>query len=288
MLFAFLVRPGFLNVDLQPLNIESYSGNSHSLWTLQPGSLRDSFVFSLNVRPSDFNSTGIILFINSQGDYFSLFLTDGYVTVHLHVGSDTIGEAVSPQRISPNVFSAITVEKISNRVELSVDSGPAMTGTAIGPFTFLNIGNNLYVGGVGSTVVLPGGLPGQGLYGCVADVRLNGDRLSQLQSGVSVRECDFDPCDSNTCSNDTTCMPSGLNYVCTHAGECRLTWDASNEQWREKPTYSCTTGVCLCLCQCVCLCQCLCLRAGVGALFHSLGCHVLLTVSCSLPSSCPG
>ena len=217
------------------------------MWKLRSSVLTDNFVLTLSIRPSDYNSTGLLLFINSQGDYFSLFLSNGFLTVHSHVGSHDIGVATSSQPVFPGVFTAVTVEKIANTVELTVDGRSARSGTASGNYTFLNVGDELYIGGVNSSVQLRNDLPLQGFYGCIADVRLDQDRLSQLQGGVNVRECDFDPCDSNDCSNTSTCMPNGLNYVCFHGGECRLTWDVNTNQWQQKPTYNCPTGMFVCL-----------------------------------------
>jgi hypothetical protein len=227
--------------DLRPLNIESYSGNSYSVWKLQPDALRNNFVVTLSVRPTSHNSTGLLLFINSKGDYFSLFISNGYLTVHLHVGSDAVGVTTSSQPVVPGDFTSVSVEKNKNTVELIVDGHHFTNGTATGNYTLLNVGDELFVGGVNSSNQLRDDLPLQGFYGCIADVRLNRDRLSQLQGGVNVRECNYDPCDSNDCSNTSICVPNGLNYVCFDGDECRLTWDVNTQQWQQKPTYSCPT-----------------------------------------------
>ncbi|XP_043543539.1 laminin subunit alpha-3-like [Chiloscyllium plagiosum] len=144
------------------------------------------------VRPQ--SQTGILFHINSsQGNYLSLYMYKGKVTVHVNNGAGDFNTSVTPQSLCDGQWHRIVVIKRNNVVQLDVDTE---RDHVVGPAASLSTdtADPLYVGGIPDNVQLPH-LPTRNPFiGCMGEVVINVKPVSfkkavAVHGAVSVTRC---------------------------------------------------------------------------------------------------
>ena len=178
---------------------------------------------TLEIRP--FSPDGLLLYNQQTNgvDYIALLLRDGRVELWYNLGS---GAATISSRtaIELDTWHTIEVYRSGASGQLIVDGTLPVTGSSLGHFTGLQLGDPLYIGGVSE--LASGNLPPQirvvsGYEGCIGSV--SSDTVSLLLisdaiSGVGVEEC---PCLTSECLNNGACFvetsngSSGQYCVCS-------------------------------------------------------------------------
>ncbi|XP_064409675.1 laminin subunit alpha-3 isoform X2 [Latimeria chalumnae] len=161
--------------------------------------LDDAFIVGSNfellfdIRPRVQN--GILFHISNQnGDYLSLYMYKGKVTVHVNNGAGEFSTSVTPQHyICDGNWHKIAVFKRGNTVQLDVDT---QNNHTIGPFgsQSTDTKDSLYVGGIPDTAVTPW-LPTRTSYvGCLRNVKINEKlvsftKVAAVHGAVSLSRC---------------------------------------------------------------------------------------------------
>ncbi|XP_072324624.1 laminin subunit alpha-3 isoform X2 [Scyliorhinus torazame] len=150
------------------------------------------FELLFDVRPRSQN--GVLFHINSpQGDYLSLYMYKGKVTVHVNNGAGDFNTSVTPQSLCDGQLHKISVIKRNNVVQLDVD---AERDHVVGPSASLSTdtADPLYVGGIPDTVQLPHFPTRNPFAGCMGNVLINAKPMSlkkavAVHGAVSVTRC---------------------------------------------------------------------------------------------------
>ncbi|XP_048384559.1 laminin subunit alpha-3 [Stegostoma tigrinum] len=144
------------------------------------------------VRPQ--SQTGILFHINSsQGNYLSLYMHKGKVTVHVNNGAGDFNTSVTPQSLCDGQWHRIAVIKRNNVVQLDVDTE---RDHVVGPAASLSTdtADPLYVGGIPDNVQLHHLPTRNPFFGCMGDVMINVKPVSfkkavAVHGAVSVTRC---------------------------------------------------------------------------------------------------
>ncbi|XP_067887186.1 laminin subunit alpha-3 isoform X2 [Heterodontus francisci] len=150
------------------------------------------FELLFEVRPR--SQTGVLFHINSpEGNYLSLYMYKGKVTVHVNNGAGDFNTSVTPQSLCDGQSHRIAVIKRNNVVQLDVD---AERDHVVGPSSLLSTdtADPLYVGGIPDTVQLPHFPTRNPFIGCMANVKINVKPVSfrkavEVHGAVSVTRC---------------------------------------------------------------------------------------------------
>ncbi|XP_048452171.1 laminin subunit alpha-3-like [Rhincodon typus] len=144
------------------------------------------------VRPQ--SQTGILFHINSsQGNYLSLYMHKGKVTVHVNNGAGDFNTSVTPQSLCDGQWHRIAVIKRNNVVQLDVDTE---RDHVVGPAASLSTdtADPLYVGGIPDNVQLHHLPTRNPFFGCMGEVTINAKPVSfkkavAVHGAVSVTRC---------------------------------------------------------------------------------------------------
>lgn len=119
---------------------------------LVPGQFSgQTFAISVDFRPLQFNGT--ILYAAEVNDFFALFLHNGKIMFSFDFGSGSATLA-STSTVMQNVWQRVSINRSGQRVQMIFRSDGAVVETARGTNTGLDVGNNLFVGGVPATTEL--------------------------------------------------------------------------------------------------------------------------------------
>ncbi|XP_078397304.1 laminin subunit alpha-3 isoform X1 [Cetorhinus maximus] len=150
------------------------------------------FELLFEVRPRSQNA--VLFHVNSpQGNYLSLYMYKGKVTVHVNNGAGDFNTSVTPQSLCDGQWHRIAVIKRNNVVQLDVDTE---RDHVVGPSTSLstNTADPLYVGGIPDSVQLPHFPTRNPFTGCMGNVLINVKPVSfkkaeAVHGAVSVARC---------------------------------------------------------------------------------------------------
>ena len=213
-----------LSLDVT-IAIPQFSGRSYIAYP----SLTNTFATTnllVEVRPNA--SNGLIL-LNRQlvggYDYISIALRNGRAEFRFNLGSGT-ALLTSTNTLTLGEWHVIEASRNGPNGRLIVDGTLPVTGSSLGSFTGLQLGDNLYLGGVPDYTILPAGLSvSSGLVGCVR--QLNHSSMSLNLIGAAVDDSDItpctgvSPCSAQPCLNGGTCSEEQSNgFSC----QCALGW----------------------------------------------------------------
>ncbi|XP_032875419.1 laminin subunit alpha-3 isoform X3 [Amblyraja radiata] len=160
--------------------------------------LEDSFVvgkdFELlfEVRPQ--THTGVLFHVNSpQGNYLSLYMYKGKITVHVNNGAGDFNTSVTPPSLCDGQWHRIAVIKRNNVVQLDVD---AERDHVVGPLASFSTdtADPLYVGGLPGDVQVSHFPTRASFVGCMVNVMVNVKpmplrKATEVHGAVSVTQC---------------------------------------------------------------------------------------------------
>ena len=159
-----------------------------------------------------------------QGDFFALELLDGYLYLHLDLGSGSLKLRGSNQRVDDGAWHKLDVTRNRKRGNLLVDTERIDFETP-GEAETLELVSPLYLGGLDANVesiFLPPVLWSagfkRGFVGCLRDLVINGQSLdvadfAKSQDSGSIRpSCHIMP-------------PKCKNKPCMHGGKCIEGWN---------------------------------------------------------------
>ncbi|XP_069771812.1 laminin subunit alpha-3-like [Narcine bancroftii] len=150
------------------------------------------FELLFEVRPR--THTGVLFHVNSpQGDYLSLYMYKGKVTVHVNNGGGDFNTSVTPPSMCDGEWHRIAVIKRNNVVQLDVD---AERDHVVGPSASLSTDTEdpLYVGGLPDGVQASHFPSRASFIGCMGNVMVNVEAMSlrkatEVHGAVSLTQC---------------------------------------------------------------------------------------------------
>ena len=210
----------FLPLTVLGLVIPYFNGQSYIAYP----SLVNAFAMTLlylEIRPA--SPEGLILF-NQQlngPDFISVGLLSGRVVFRYSLGPDSLLSLESSTTLELDQWHSIEVSRTGSSGRLIVDNSFPVPGSSTGNSTSLQLGDNLFLGGVPNShsIGLSTGTA-VGFNGCIRNV-LTGSSLEPLDLladavfGSEVTECSISPCQRYSCSNGGTCEETGADtFVC--------------------------------------------------------------------------
>ncbi|XP_067833792.1 laminin subunit alpha-3 isoform X2 [Heptranchias perlo] len=150
------------------------------------------FELLFEVRPR--SQTGVLFHINSPlGNYLSLYMYKGKVTVRVNNGAGDFSTSVTPQSLCDGQWYRIAVIKRNNVVQLDVD---AERDHVVGPSASLSTDTKdpLYIGGIPDAVQVPQFPARTPFVGCMMNVMINEKpvlfrKAAEVHGAVSVTQC---------------------------------------------------------------------------------------------------
>ena len=151
---------------------------------------------------------------DNKGDFLSIRLHGGFVSVEYDLGSGT-SVLVSSAAVTLGTWHRLVFKRYHQDGMLQIDKSPPVRGRSPGRNKSLNIQGDIHIGGHPHTSA--------GLMGCVRKLKIGRKSVGWRngQDGVGVIPCFDHPCGKGFCRNE---------------GQCELSED------REKPVCSCSNG----------------------------------------------
>ena len=204
------------------ISVPYFGGRSYLAHPSLTNAFAVTFLY-LEIRPNV--SEGLLLYNKQQEgpDYIALLMRSGQVEFwyNLGMGPATI---VSPTPLTLGDWHTIEASRNGRNGQLTVDNSLPVSGTSPGPFTSLQLGDPLFIGGASNITMLPSQLNIKfGFTGCIREVRTRPlplsssiDLIGGATSGAGVTECTgVRPCERNSCQNGGTCVDTGLDsFIC--------------------------------------------------------------------------
>lgn len=199
------------------IDVPLFSGSSYAIYP----PLSNAFAMtslSIIIRPT--NDTGLILYstqLLKGKDFIALVLNAGVIEFIYDLGTGPV-TIRSSSHLSLDQWHTVEAYRQGRSGQLVVDGNLPQTGTSPGTFTSLQLGDNLYLGGVAnySNVIKQIGV-GNGFYGCIKDAAFGSppqslDLVGGALGGTGVIGCS---CPSQKCLNGGTCPSNASsNGVC--------------------------------------------------------------------------
>ena len=207
----------------------SYYGDSSSVWMIPARDMSQETHLTVSVKPSVDSVTGFIACLGqADSDFMTLFAEDGFVKVAMDLGGEQPLTLSNQNRLQVGQFSHIEVQRTGRDIQLTVSDRLTVSGSYTPSFVELNIGNQLYIGGVPSSLLSNEqksaiGIS-MGFRGCIGNVTVNQlvPHIADLFSSSNVAICDIDVCSSfSLCQNGGTCLSFGNSVVCQCEGKYR-------------------------------------------------------------------
>ncbi len=202
------------------VSVPQFSGQSYIAYP----SLTNAFAITrvyMEVLP--YSPTGLLLY-NSQPDveidYISVFLESGQVVFSFSLGTGSLLTLRSTFTLSTNQWHSIEAYRSGRIGQLIVDDSFPVTGTTTGTFTSLQLGGNLFLGGLPDITASPNVDIGSGFTGCIRAFSTGSilqpvDPIGDALHGAGITECSSLPCLKYTCQNGGICMDSGPDsFIC--------------------------------------------------------------------------
>ncbi|XP_047738095.1 neurexin-1 [Hyalella azteca] len=168
--------------------------------------------------------------VTAKGDFFALEMMDGQVYFHLNLGSGAHKVKVTIRRVDDARWHEISYSRDGREGVVAVDE-IVQDFTMPGDSNQLDLGGNLYVGGIGSAETMDGvrvppelwmGRLKKGYVGCMRDLVLNGHAIDlasyakKQDSGSILQMCHNDggSCESDPCLHGGSCTQGWGRFVC--------------------------------------------------------------------------
>ncbi|XP_039611507.1 agrin isoform X5 [Polypterus senegalus] len=188
--------------------------------------LREKLIVTVTFLAKDL--TGMIFYngqkTDGKGDFISLALNDGILEFRYDLGK---GPAVirSKEKIKPNVWNAVTVERSGRKGEIKVNNRIQAKGESPksrkDQHTELNLKEPLYVGGAPDFSKLARAASiNTGFTGAVQEIKLNG--VAVLKESNAKKSIDVSIYEGHSCSRSpSVCLNGGECLPKLHDYECR-------------------------------------------------------------------
>ena len=183
---------------------------------------------TLDIRPA--SSDGLILFNQQTNgrDFIAVLLRDGHVEFWYDLGSGALS-LVSSDPLELDEWHTIEVYRSGRSGQLIVDGTLPLSGMSPGSLNGLQLGDPLYIGGVGAAVSdsIPQEIRVGGYEGCVRIVLIGQSStplslISDAVSGAGIAECPRLPCTINPCLNNGACYLGEVNGTIGEQCYCSL------------------------------------------------------------------
>ena len=159
-----------------------------------------------------------------RGDFVSLAVVGGRVEFRFDLGNGP-GVVQSARNISVGRWHSVEVERYRDEGALTLDTEPTIKDYAPCCSIGLNIGLDLFIGGVENFAAIDSRkvAVNSGLVGCISALTVDGRPINLVKSNHKLRsiakctECLL-PCEIKPCLNNATCVPVGkTGYTCACA-----------------------------------------------------------------------
>ncbi len=200
------------------ITVPSFAGGSYIVYPPLTGATT-SLTISLYFNPS--SPTGVLIFTSLTdtdfADYTFIALIEGYVHYGFNLGD---GDALitSTDPVALGVWHTVTVSRTELIGSLIVDDSPALFASSSPPFTGLNVGSSLYLGGHLSFINISSVVgTSVGFSGCVSSVSINGQELDLIVGadyGYGIGTCNVSLCVGEPCLNGGLCQEAGPSFAC--------------------------------------------------------------------------
>ena len=169
--------------------------------------------------------TGLILHndqLDGGDDYITITLQSGQVEFRYSLGPGSSLVLRSNATLALEQWHTIEVYRSGSSGQLIVDNSLPISGSAGGIYNSLQLGNDLFLGGVpdlGSVPVLND--VGIGFTGCIRTLRTGAilepvDLIADAEYGAGITNCDIPACNIFSCFNGGTCLETSPDtFVCS-------------------------------------------------------------------------
>ncbi len=217
-----LCFPSLCPTDIA-ITVPSFAGSSYIAYPPITGATT-SLTISISFNPSA--PTGILIFTSSTdtdfADYTFVALINGYVHYGFNLGD---GDALitSTDPVALGLWHTVTVSRIELTGSLVVDGSSPLFASSLPPFTGLNVGSRLYLGGHISFIDISSVVgTAQGFSGCVSSVSINSQDLDLIlaaDNGYGIGMCNVSLCAGDPCLNGGVCVEVGPTFICECTAE---------------------------------------------------------------------
>ncbi|XP_062598285.1 basement membrane-specific heparan sulfate proteoglycan core protein-like, partial [Saccostrea cucullata] len=174
-----------------------------------------NFEILLSMRPE--TTDGLVLYNgqydNARGDYVCLGMRGGYPEFTFDVGS---GPAlIQGNRTLPlNQWNTIKLKRENSVGSMEVNDEPVYTGSSLGQFSGLDLGQNMYLGNVPDPNKVPEpARHSSGFVGAVSQVIINGKDLNLGADAIELKGIEpYNACKDRPCLNRGRCLPANSKY----------------------------------------------------------------------------
>ncbi|XP_061163155.1 basement membrane-specific heparan sulfate proteoglycan core protein-like [Saccostrea echinata] len=174
-----------------------------------------NFEILLSLRPE--TTDGLVLYNgqydNARGDYVCLGMRGGYPEFTFDVGS---GPAlIQGNRTLPlNQWNTIKLKRENSVGSMEVNDEPVYTGSSLGQFSGLDLGQNMYLGNVPDPNKVPEpARHSSGFVGAVSQVIINGKDLNLGADAIELKGIEpYNACKDRPCLNRGRCLPANSKY----------------------------------------------------------------------------
>nr|XP_022341960.1 basement membrane-specific heparan sulfate proteoglycan core protein-like isoform X4 [Crassostrea virginica] len=174
-----------------------------------------NFEILLSLKPE--TTDGLVLYNgqydSARGDYVCFGMRGGYPEFGFDVGS---GPAlIQGNRTLPlNQWNTIKLKRENSVGTLEVNDEPVYTGSSLGQFSGLDLGQNMYLGNVPE----PSNVPeparySSGFVGAISQVIINGKDLNLGADALELKGIEpYNACKDRPCMNRARCLPANSKY----------------------------------------------------------------------------
>ncbi|XP_074625452.1 basement membrane-specific heparan sulfate proteoglycan core protein-like isoform X6 [Acropora palmata] len=211
-----------------PIDTPMFEGNSFMSFPGIEGAARQ-LKFSMKFMVLKWRQNMLLLYNGQKtypyrGDFISLAINDGHVEFRFDMGSGP-GLLRSAKTFSLGIWHTVTIRRQLDEAIMKFDDEPAVKGYSRCCLVGLNLGLDLFIGGVDNFAAVGINKIGvsTGFFGCISRVSVDGREINLLRSNLNQRgikqckECLL-PCEIKPCLNNATCIPVGkTGFLCSCA-----------------------------------------------------------------------
>ncbi|XP_034337833.2 basement membrane-specific heparan sulfate proteoglycan core protein isoform X5 [Magallana gigas] len=174
-----------------------------------------NFEILLSLKPE--TTDGLVLYNgqydSARGDYVCFGMRGGYPEFGFDVGS---GPALiqGNKTLSLNQWNSIKLKRENSVGTLEVNDEPIYTGSSLGQFSGLDLGQNMYLGNVPDANNVPEPARfSSGYVGVISQVIINGKDLNLGADALELKGIEpYNACKDRPCLNRGRCLPANSKY----------------------------------------------------------------------------